>query len=385
MEKFRTLIIGSGPSGIVAAISAKRKGEDVCVCERMPKIGKKILVSGNGRCNLSNDKLDESFYNEPARGLVRSVLAKFGKGSILSFFKELGLEVYSEDGRIFPVTNQSSSVLKVLEMELAKLSVPVELNFDVSRISYAEGKFTVTSKDNKIIECEKLIIAGGGKSYPALGSDGNCYKLAENFGHKIIEPVPAAVPLVVKDHICHVLQGQKIFASAKAVIDEKVLRESRGDLLFTKYGLSGTAILDISEEISIALNRFNKKDVYVDIDMVPFMDRETLESELKKRTDKGIREEGLLTGILPNKFGAAFNDSLKSRLFKVSGTRGWNEAYLTSGGIDTGEVRESTLESKLVKGLYFAGEILDVSGRRGGYNLAWAWSSGFVAGLTKVI
>lgn len=396
MEKFSTLIIGGGPAGIAAAISARREGKDVVICERMPQIGRKILVSGNGRCNILNEKLNESFYNQTARNMVRSIFEKFGKISICNFFKELGLEVYSRrDGRVFPITNQSSSVLKVLEMELERLSALVEVNFEVSRVSYSKGRFVATSKENKNIECEKLVIAGGGKSYPALGSDGNCYKLAKEFGHKIIEPVPAAAPLLVKDRLCHILQGQKIFALAKSIIGGKSCYESYGDLLFTKYGLSGTAIIDISEDISIAVNRHNKKDVCVSIDMVPFMDREALKSEIKRRIDKGWKADDLLTGILPNKFGAAFNDllgkrgaeniinTLKNRLFKVAGTRGWNEAYLTSGGIDTKDIKESTLESKLVTGLYFAGEILDVSGRRGGYNLAWAWASGFVSGLTS--
>lgn len=392
MRKFRTAIIGGGASGIIAAISAKRKGDDVVICERMPRIGKKILVSGNGRCNLLNEKLDESFYNQSARPLVGSVLAKFGKDSICKFFKDLGLEIYPEDGRIFPVTNQSSSVLRVLEMELHGLSVPIELNFDVGRISRSGKGFTISAKDGKSIECEKLIIAGGGKSYPALGSDGSCHELAKDLGHSIVEPVPAAVPLVVKDRLCHLLQGQKIFSVARAVIDGKPYRESSGDLLFTKYGLSGTAIIGISEEISIALHRLNKKDIHVSVDMAPFMDNHALKAEIGRRIDASWKAEDLLTGILPNKFGAALRDllsggnveniikELKSKLFKVAGTRGWNEAYLTSGGIDTKEVKEHTLESRLVKGLYFAGEILDVSGQRGGYNLAWAWASGYVAG-----
>src|SRR3989338_1818468 len=158
MKKFSTLIIGGGPSGIVAAISAKRVGQDVIICERMPRIGRKILVSGNGRCNILNEKLNESFYNQTARNMVRSIFEKFGEISTYNFFKELGLEVYSRrDGRVFPITNQSSSVLKVLEMELERLSVPVEVNFEVSRISYSKGRFVATSNGNKNIECEKLV------------------------------------------------------------------------------------------------------------------------------------------------------------------------------------------------------------------------------------
>ncbi len=394
MQRFNTAIIGGGAAGIAAAISAKRRDQSVVICDRMAKIGKKILASGNGRCNIVNERLDESFYNPSARPLVRLVFEKFGKERISGFFKELGLETYSEDGRIFPRTNQSSSVMKVLEMELARLSVPIELNFEVKGISHSEGRFTITSKGGKSIECEKLIVAAGGKSYPALGSDGSCYKMASNLGHKIVEPVPAAVPLVLKERLCHLLQGQKITASVKAIINQKTVCESFGDLLFTNYGLSGTAILDVSEEISIAINRQKISDVLVSIDMVPFMDRDALKLEVSKRIKNRWKAEVLLAGMLPNKFHFAFEgkemghdaqlitNAVKSRIFKVVETKRWNEADFTAGGIDAKYVKPGTLESTVVKGLYFAGEILDVCGKRGGYNLAWAWSSGFVAGQT---
>lgn len=392
MLKASTVIIGGGAAGIAAAISAKRNGASVVICERMPKIGKKLLASGNGRCNLLNENLDKSFYNFSARPLVKSILTKYTKEDILIFFKGLGLETYSEGMRIFPVTGQSSSVLKVLELELARLAIPVELNFEVCGVSSSKSGFLIKPKSGKNIECEKLILAGGGKSYPALGSDGSCYDLAGRLGHKIVEPVPAAVPLVVKDKLCHMLQGQKISAKVKAVIDGKDVCESAGDLIFTKYGLSGTAILDISEDISIALNRENKNQVFVSADLVPFMNTGILESEIAKRVENRFKPEDMTAGILPNKFGPALKEyfekndtedivmSLKNRLFKVLGTRGWNEAEFTSGGVDTKEVDPLTLESRIVKGLYFAGEVLDVCGHRGGYNLAWAWASGIVAG-----
>ena len=395
MQKFDTAIIGGGAAGIAAAISAKRRNRSVVICDRMAKIGKKILASGNGRCNILNEKLDESFYNPSARPLVKSIFEKFGKEHILRFFKELGLETYSEDGRIFPRTNQSSSVMKVLEMELDRLSVPIELNFEVKGISHSHGLFTITSKGGRGIECEKLIMAAGGRSYPALGSDGSCYKMASNLGHRIVEPVPAAVPIVLKERLCHLIQGQKITASVKAIINQRTACESAGDLLFTNYGLSGTAILDISEEISIAINRQKISDVLVSVDMVPFMDKDALKLEISRRIKSRWNTEDLLAGILPNKFHFAFEgkeighdaqmitSAVKNRIFKVVDTKRWNEADFTAGGIDTKYVKPGILESTVVKGLYFAGEILDVCGKRGGYNLAWAWGSGYAAGSAQ--
>ena len=395
MEKSLTVVIGGGAAGICAAISKGRQGEPVIICEKMPQLGKKIQASGNGRCNLLNDNLSEEFYNPAGRNLIKSVFDKFGKPEIFNLFKSLGLEVYSQDGRIFPVTNQATSVTKVLEMELKRLSIPVEYNFDCTGLSSSNNGILVSAKNGKAIECQKVIITGGGKSYPAFGSDGSMYEIARQLGHTIVEPVPSAVPLVVKDGLCQVLQGQKIFAGAKSIIDGKEDTGVRGELLFTKYGLSGSCILDVSEAISIAINRHHKTEVYVSIDMVPFMSAEQLTNELDRRTRAKLPAEEMLAGILSNKCCVALanlfekNDidfavnSLKSKRFKVMGTRGWNEAEFTAGGVNADEVRPGTLASKLKSGIYFAGEVLDVNGKRGGYNLAWAWASGFVAGVTQ--
>lgn len=395
MEKYSTAVIGGGAAGILAAISAKRTGKSVIICEKTSQIGKKILATGNGRCNLLNYKFNETFYNPSVRVLVKSIFEQFGKNEILDFFNGLGLEVYSQDGRIFPRTNQASSVLRVLDMELKRLSVPIKYEFSCIDVTFSRNRIIVSSKAGEKIECQKVIITGGGKSYPAFGSDGSAYEIAKQLGHTIIEPVPSAVPLVVKDSLCQVLQGQKVFASTKSVIDGNASEEIFGELLFTKNGLSGTCILDVSEEISIALNRHKKQDVFVAVDLVPFMSERQLRNALEKRRNSGFSPEDMLVGILPNKFGMSlkslFNQtdidsiikSLKNRQFKVTGIRGWNESEFTSGGVDVDEVKLGTLESKMQKGVYFAGEVLDVNGKRGGYNLGWAWASGFVAGMTK--
>jgi len=394
MLNYSTVVIGGGAAGICAAISKGRRGEPVVICEKLPLLGKKILATGNGRCNLLNEDLSEAYYNPAARDLVRSVFDQFGKSEILEFFKGLGLELYSKEGRIFPMTNQAASVLKVLEMELKRLSVPVEFDFNCSGISFSRSGILVSSQDGRKIECQKVIITGGGMAYPALGSDGSMFEVARQMGHTIIEPVPAVVPLVVKDNLCRFLQGQRITANAKTVIEGQVGDEVSGELLFTKYGLSGTCILDVSEAVSIAINRHHKSEVFVSVDMVPFLDKEQLRDKLEKRRKEKWPAEEMLVGILPNKFCVALkylfekNDlygavnSIKDWRFKVTGARGWNEAEFTSGGIDVNEVNTTTLESKFKKGVYFAGEVLDVNGRRGGYNLGWAWASGFVAGRT---
>ena len=395
MQRISTVVIGGGASGIIAAISSRRRDREVIICERMPCLGRKILATGGGKCNLSNEDLKESHYNPDARQFVKSIFERFGKQHINNFFSGLGLRLYSEGGRIFPITNQSSSVLKVLEEELKRLSIAVEFNFDVRDILETGKGFVAKSREGKAITCDSIIIAGGGRTYPSLGSNGGCYGLASKLGHHIIEPVPSTVPLAAKDKFCHLLQGQRISCAAKSIIDGKIKKEAEGEILFTKHGLSGTAILDISEDVSIAINRHNKKHIVVSIDLVPFMTLDELKEEIQARLARGFKKEDLMLGILPNKFSIVFRelfkdmgvdkiaDILKDKRFDIIGTRGWNEAEFTRGGVDINEVKQGTLESRLKKGIYFAGEVLDVDGERGGYNLAWAWASGFVAGLMR--
>jgi predicted Rossmann fold flavoprotein len=393
MTQYDVIVIGGGAAGIMAAITAKRRGASVLVCEKMPKIGKKLLVTGAGRCNLLNETLNASFYNPAGQALVRSVLGKFGKDAILGFFKELGLATYTDEtGRVFPVTNQAASVLKVLEMELERLKVTLELGCEIKNIRVVKDGFEIRAGTGEREAGKKVILCAGGKSYPALGADGNGYVLAAAFGHKILSPVPSTVPLVVKDPWCHSLQGQKLRATVTSRIQGKDVRTVLGELLFTQYGLSGTVILDVSDEISIALNRNHATNVSVIVDLIPFMTEIELAAELSGKLNRGIPHEDLAEGLLPHKLCGVLHEALKSsdaagiakslkrKEFKVTGTRGWNEAEFTAGGIPVDEVDLVTLESKLQKGLYFAGEILDVQGRRGGYNLAWAWASGAVAG-----
>ncbi len=395
MTHYDVIVIGGGAAGLMAAITAKRQGVSVLVCEKMPKLGKKLLITGAGRCNLLNDVLNASFYNPGSLALVRSVLGQFGKEAILGFFKDLGLMTYADEtGRVFPVTNQAASVLKVLEMELERLKVTLDLGCEIKNIRVVKNGFEISAKSGERETCRKVVLCAGGKSYPALGADGNGYALAAAFGHKIIEPVPSTVPLLAKDPCCHFLQGQKVRANVTSCIGGKNIRTASGELLFTQYGLSGTAILDVSDEISIAMNRQHIQNVTVEVDLIPFMSEAALAEEFSRRFEKGVARENLLEGLLTHKFflglrgeiqkadASSIAHLLKHKEFKVTGTRGWNEAEFTAGGIPAQEVDPVTLESKLQKGLYFAGEILDVQGRRGGYNLAWAWASGAVAGKT---
>jgi predicted Rossmann fold flavoprotein len=302
------------------------------------------------------------------------------------------------------VTNQAASVLKVLELEANRLGVRIETGFEVAGIRTGAAGFRIAAADSRGVAARSVILAGGGRSYPALGSNGSCYELAASFGHRIVTPVPSAVPLVVKDRICHFLQGQKMKVRIASRLGGRAAQAAEGELLFAQYGLSGPAVLDISESLSVALNREGREDASVVVDFAPFMSEVEMAGEFLRRLEAGWAAKDLGSGFLPEKFGLFLAQllaeagcaegrgnrqeaarrlaaTLKAREFRVHGTRGWNEAEFTSGGVDAREVEPATLGSKLCRGLYFAGEVLDVQAGRGGYNLAWAWASGAVAGL----
>jgi predicted Rossmann fold flavoprotein len=406
LDRADLAVVGGGAAGLAAAISAARRGGSVVVLERLPRVGKKILATGGGRCNLLNENLPASSFTSTDPGLVASVLDRFGRDGIRAFFEGLGLRLQTDDaGRVYPATNQAASVLKVLELEAERQGIGVETAFEVVRIEPAAGTFRVVAGDGRRIEAGAVVLTGGGRSYPALGSNGSGHRLAAALGHSIVTPVPSAVPLVVKARMCHVLQGQRMRVRIESRVGGRTCQEASGELLFTKYGLSGTAVLDVSESLSVALNREGLRDASVAVDFLPFMSLKEAEEELSRRLAAGWSPKDLGSGLLPERFalllpellketvhGPGGGDAsaagprlaaiLKAREFPVQGTRGWNEAEFTSGGVDAREAKRGTLESKLRPGLYLAGEVLDVQGGRGGFNLAWAWASGFVAGLT---
>ena len=397
MRHKKILVIGGGGAGLVAAISAARKGSEVIILDRMAILGKKVLASRAGRCNLLNETLDASFYNLEAKEMVEKTFTRFGKEDILSFFRELGLWTYAEeDGRIFPLTDKALTLMELLQAELSRLGIKSILNCHVQNINASNSqRLTLETATHGNIIGDRVILATGGKSYPVLGSDGSGFSLAENCGHTIIQPVTATVPLLSQDTWCRALEGQKIRVRACPLLEDKeVMPWINGDILFTKYGLSGTAIMDISDPISVALGRGKTKRVAVAVDFIPFLNESDLLKEFKRRTARGMTGNALVSGLLPPKFALVLQDFLspdklpqlasilKRRIFYITDTRGWNEAEFTAGGVDISEINPETFESKKQKGLYLCGEILDVNGRRGGYQLAFAWASGYLTGLS---
>ncbi len=260
-DRVDVAVVGAGAAGLAGAISAGRRGASVAVLERLPRIGKKLLATGGGRCNLLNDNLSAADYTSTDPGLVASVLDRFGRAEIRAFFEGLGLRLLSDEaGRVYPATNQAASVLKVLELEVGRLGIGIETRFEVEKIvavgSDVSRSGRRTAGRSRPAPCSW---PAGGRSYPALGSDGSGYSLAASFGHRIVTPVPSAVPLAVKVRMGHYLQGQRLRVRAESRIGGRTVQRAEGEVLFTPYGLSGTAILDVSESVSIALNRDGRR------------------------------------------------------------------------------------------------------------------------------
>lgn len=399
----KVLVVGGGAAGMMAAISAKINGAEVVVLERNNRVGKKILATGNGRCNYTNINLSIDNYHGKNPKFAYSCLSKFGVAETLDFFERLGITpAIEEKGKVFPLSFQSSSVLDVLRFELEDLGV--ELLTDVFVIGINKGeKFELILEDGRKVYGDKVILATGGCAAPNTGSDGNGYTLAKSMGHSIVEVFPGLVQLKLEGDIFKQVDGVKFVGTAGLYVGNELIKEDRGDILFTNYGISGPPILQLSRTALEYLN--NNKAIELKVSII---DRKT-EKELfdyliyrfgfmaKKTIEKGLI--GLINKrlILPilkevnidkNKQIAYLSNEEVRRLaniltdwrFNISGSKSFKDAQVTAGGINTDEIDSSTMESKLVEGLYFAGEIVDIDGDCGGFNLQWAWSSGYIAG-----
>lgn len=405
------VIIGGGASGMTAAITAKDFGLDVAIVEGTDRIGKKILTTGNGRCNITNSLISfpfENFHSANDGFFIKS-LNKFSVEDTKAFFLNLGLPIIElEKGKNYPQSLQASSVVDILKMALEEREIPVYNSYKVKSIHKSKGKFTLSTgnEDSSVIKCKKLIMACGGKSAPKTGSDGSGYTLAKSLGHSIIEPNPAIVQLKLSHNKLKALSGIKFNGYAEVLCDGKSIRKEFGEILFTDYGISGPPILQISREAS--LGSFKGKEVKILVDMMPdkslkeledfleghfavFSYREVINSLIgvvnKKMIPILLREAGIDNLHKPCyeltwKEKKALINLMKSWEFKCVGTNGFQAAQVTTGGINTKEVDAETLQSKLVDNLYFCGELLDVDGDCGGFNLQWAWSSGFTAALS---
>lgn len=388
-------MVGAGAAGLMAAIAAARSGPSlkILLIDTRNKIGAKILISGGTRCNVTNVKVRPSDYEGGAAHFVRHVLEAFTPEETIGFFREIGVTLVLEPtGKYFPTTHSGKTVLEALVKETGRLGVELRTGLKISRIRFEDGIFYLG--ENETLAARKVILATGGLSYPETGSDGTGLAIAKSFGHLVTETAPSLTPLTTDDEDWKTLSGIAFEARLSFFKNGKKEAESKGPFLFTHFGFSGPAALDLSRHVALARQRGEPFHVIAN-----FLPEETVESFGKKlkgalRNHPRKQLKTVLTeeGSLPERFAEIFlkktgsknsgqvTHALLNWPLPVSGVVGYKKAEVTAGGVALGQVRVSTMESRLVPGLYFAGEILDADGRIGGFNFQWAWSTGRIAG-----
>lgn len=411
----KVIVIGGGPAGMMAAITAAENGNKVILLEKMERLGRKLLITGKGRCNITSSLPIEDFIqNTPGNGqFLYSCFKNYTNQDIIEFLKRQGLEVKEERGnRIFPTTDKSIDVLECFKRKLKELNVDIKYNTKVIDIAKKEEKLQVKTQNNTY-EAEKVILATGGKSHPLTGSTGDGYKLAQNLGHTITQIKPSLVPLESYDKkICQNLQGlslRNVKIELKNTENNKTIYEDFGEMLFTHFGVSGPTILSSSAHLVRYKNieeLLKNRKIILKIDFKPALSEEKLDerilrdfTELKNKQFKNSLDKLLPQKLIPAIIEKSNINSEKKvneitkqerknlvKLLKdfeliISNFRPIEEAIITSGGINIKEINPKTMESKLVEGLYFAGEIIDVDSYTGGFNLQIAYSTGYTAGM----
>ena len=399
------IIIGGGASGLVAAIVAARRGAKVCILERLDRIGKKILVTGNGRCNITNTHLEASCYHTSHKS--KSIMAPieyFGYEETKSFFEELGIVFMVEGKKVYPHSEQATSVLDVLRMELQRLGVEILTGVKVVDLFYKKGAWQLIDEAGDTYRGQKVIVATGGMANTSLGCDGIGYNLLKRLGHQVAPTFPILVHMLSNTPYCKMMQGTKIKALVTIEVEGQVMRQEYGEVLFTEDGLSGPPIFQLSRIGSQA--KLNGQAAKVRLDLFEGKEEDELVSLLYERIARqpersieelfiGLLHKRLIVPILKAagivQIGrpcenleyeeiAHIAKVLKAFCFNIQGTRSYKYAQVTAGGIKVDEVDLKTMASLKAKDLYITGEVLDVDGDCGGYNLQWAWSTGFIAG-----
>lgn len=396
-------IIGGGAAGMMAAIQAAGEGAAVTVYEKNDRVGKKILSTGNGRCNFSNEAVGAAFYHGSGRILAKDILSAFGVSETKDFFMSLGMRIKDRDGYLYPASDQASTVLDLLRFELVRRRVTVHTGEAVQTLSFdkSKKKFMIGRQGKE--ECyDAAVLSCGGKAAPNTGSNGDGFGLAKRFGHRIVRPVPALAALVCGESFYRQVAGVRCDAELTLRTAGKEVSRERGELQLTDYGLSGIPAFQLCRTAAYAL--LDKKPVTVRVSFLPDFDEGSCSQFFRERLAAHGEDEMdiFLTGIVNKKISrlllklsgiretvrakdvpaAAFERLQELYLgleTEVAGTNGFDRAQVCAGGVDCGEVT-GHLMSKMQPGLYFAGEILDIDGACGGYNLQWAWSSGTVAG-----
>ena len=405
------IVIGGGAAGMMAAIMSARNGNNVTILEKMRSMGRKLSITGKGRCNITNaTEMDNFIKNVPGNGkFLYSAFNQFTNQDTINFFNEIGVKTKVERGeRVFPASDSAMEVIDKLKKELDRRKVKVTVNSKVERILVEDGKVVGVKTEDNLYNCDKVILATGGKSYPSTGSTGDGYKMVESLGHTIVKPKASLVPLELYEKDITELQGLSLKnVSIKLLDDKKIVYEDFGEMLFTHFGVSGPIILSLSAHLLRVKNideKLRNKNIVLSIDLKPALTFEKLETRIQRDFEKYTIKQfkNSLNDLLPGKMVNYIIEKsnipddkqtdqitkeerrnlvqlLKNLEFKIKGFRPIEEAIVTAGGVNIKEINSSTMESKLVKGLYFAGEIIDVDAYTGGFNLQIAFSTAYIA------
>ena len=399
------IIVGGGAAGMIAAIFAAKNGNDVLLLEKNEKLGKKIYITGKGRCNLTNDVSAREFFdfvvNNPK--FLYGAINAFPPQAVKDFFEENGLRLKTERGnRVFPASDKASDVTKTLEKVMRETGISVRLDTEVKAIITKDGKVTAVKTDKGTEYCDSVVVCTGGMSYPLTGSTGDGYVFAKAAGHTIVKPRASLVGIELKDNDIYDLQGLSLKnVSIKAVFDGKTVYEDFGEMLFTHYGISGPIVLSCS----CLLNELDLKKVKLVLDLKPALDEKTLDNRLIREIDsaKGKEIKTVARSLAPSslvpfilkrakihpdkKCGELTREERRKLVSVFKNVELWprelrplSEAIITAGGVNVKEINPKTMESKIITGLFFAGEVLDVDCFTGGFNLQTAFATGFIAG-----
>lgn len=406
------IVVGGGAAGMFAAIAAAKNGHQVTLYEKNEKLGKKIFITGKGRCNITNAADMEELFDAVVTNskFLYSSFYGYTNQNVIDFFEDAGVPVKIERGnRVFPISDHSSDVIRALEREMKKVGVKVCLNTEVKSVEAEKGKFNkVVLKDTTTQTADACIVATGGLSYRSTGSTGDGFRFAENVGHKVTQCFPSLVPMETKEPWICELQGLSLRnVEAKILDGKKELYKDFGEMLFTHFGVSGPLILSASSYVGKKFMDKNgqKKELTLEIDLKPALTEEQLDQRVLRDFEENHNRQfkNAITKLFPTKLipvmlelggidpekkvnsiekeeRKQFVHLIKHFRMTLTGLRDYPEAIITKGGVNVKEIDPGTMESKLVKGLYFAGEVLDLDALTGGFNLQIAWSTGYAAG-----
>jgi predicted Rossmann fold flavoprotein len=402
----KIIVIGAGASGLIAAIFARKCGNDVTILEKNEICGKKLLATGNGRCNFWNENQSLEHYRSSNFDEIPEIINTYNSQEILDFFKNIGIEAKIKNGYYYPFSNQAISMQKALILEAEKQNVKIQFKQEVIDIKKINDKFEIVTKSGEKMIYDKIILSTGSKAAPKTGSDGIGYEICKNFGHSIIEPLPALVQLKAKEPFLKEWEGIRSNVLIKLYENNEVIAEERGEIQLTNYGISGICVFNLSGRVARGLDK-NKKEV-VEINFLEglnIINQNKFIEWMNKRNEvvKNRTVFELLEGVLNYKLvnvllkitdigkqeqWKKLDDKKRNLLARnivsfrlnIIGTNSYDKAQVCSGGVPLNELNTHSMESKKVKGLYITGEILDVDGDCGGYNLEWAWITGMIAG-----